>query len=162
MKTLPMPVITAKRLLLLTASGVMMSGAAAHLAVIGIGATGYAALGAPRGLVAMVGSSSYRPATTCIFIASLLMLGAIYGLSGAGLGPRLPGRRLILTLLGVGLVARAILLPIAVAWQPQTLVGICGKCQVVNGFVLFTSALCLFVGIAYAAGANFAQTLQSD
>jgi hypothetical protein len=133
---------------------IMALGAAAHLAVIGVGAKGYAVLGAPAGLVAMVETSSYRPAITCIFIASLLMMGAIYGLSGAGLVTRLPYRRLILTLLGVGLVARAVLLPVAVVWQPQTLVGICGRCQLVNGFVLLTSALCLFVGLAYAVGAN--------
>lgn len=132
----------------------MAFGAAAHLAVIGIGAHGYAVLGAPAGLVALVGTPSHRPAITCILIASLLMLGALYGLSGAGLIKRLPLHRWVLTLLGLGLMGRAVLLPIAVAWQPRTVAGICGRCQAVDGFVLLTSALCLFVGVAYAAGAN--------
>ena len=154
MKNPSIPLPSAQRLLLLSGSMIMALGAVAHLAIIGIGAKGYAVLGAPPGLVAMVDTSSYRPAITCIFIASLLMMGAIYGLSGAGLVTKLPYRRLILTLLGVGLVARAVLLPVAVMWLPRTLVGICGRCEAVNGFVLLTSALCLFVGVAYAVGAN--------
>lgn len=154
MKNPSLPVTTAQRLLLLSGSMIMALGAAAHLAIIGIGAKGYAVLGAPSGLVAMVNTSSYRPTITSVFIASLLMMGAIYGLSGAGLVTKLPYRRLVLTLLGAGLVARAVLLPAAVVWLPQILVGICGRCQAVNGFVLLTSALCLFVGVAYAVGAN--------
>jgi hypothetical protein len=43
-----------------------------------------------------------------------------------------------------------------VAWRPETVGGICGKCQSVNGFVIATSALCLLAGIAYAAGATLA------
>jgi len=143
-----------RRAYLLAASAVMVVGATAHLAVIGIGPRGYAALGAPAGLVAMVGTASYRPAATCVAIALLLLLGAAYGFSSVGFGPQLPGRRYVLPLVGAGLIARAVLLPVAAFLQPALLLGICGKCQVVNDFVLFTSALCLFVGAAYAAGGS--------
>jgi hypothetical protein len=50
-------------------------------------------------------------------------------------------------------MGRGVLLPIAAAWQPHLLSGICGRCQAVNGFVLLTSALRLFVGGGYMVGA---------
>ncbi len=131
----------------------MAMGALLHLAAVVIGANAYAWLGAPAGLVAMVGTASFRPAVSCFVIAGLLLLGSAYGFSGAGLGPRLPARRLVLSVIAVGLIARGILLPIAAAWQPHLLSGICGRCHAVTGFVLLTSALCLIVGVGYAVGA---------
>jgi hypothetical protein len=141
------------RMYLLASSSLMAIGALLHLAAIGIGANAYAWLGAPAGLVALVGTASLRPATSCVVIAGLLLLGSAYGFSGAGLGPRLPARRLVMSLIAVGLIARGLLLPLAAAWQPHLLLGICGRCQGVNGFVLLTSALCLIVGAGYAVGA---------
>ena len=130
------------RIHLVAASTVMAVGAAAHFAVIGIGPKGYAALGAPAGLVAMVGTASYRPAATCVAIAILLLLGAAYGFSGLGFGPQLPGRRYVLPLVGAGLIARAILLPVAAVWQPVLLRGICGRCEVANNFVTLQVPVC--------------------
>ena len=141
------------RMYLLASSGLMAIGALLHLAAIFMGANAYAWLGAPAGLVAMVGTASHRPAISCVVIAGLLLLSSAYGLSGAGLGPPLPARRLVLSLIAVGLIARGILLPITAVWQPYFLSGICGRCQTVNGFVLLTSALCLIVGAGYAVGA---------
>lgn len=141
------------RMYLLASSGLMAIGALLHLAAVAIGADAYALLGAPAGLVAMVGTGSLRPAVSVFVIAGLLLLGSAYGVSGAGLGPRFPLRRLVLSLISIALIARGILLPIAAAWQPFLLSGICGRCQSVNGFVLLTSALCLIVGCGYAAGA---------
>jgi hypothetical protein len=131
----------------------MAIGALLHIAAVVIGAKAYAFLGAPAGLVAMVGTGSARPTQSCFVIAGLLLVGAVYGASGAGLGPRLPAWRLVLFLFAIGLVARGVLLPVAAAWRPYVLSGICGRCQEVNGFVLLTSALCVFVGAVYAAGA---------
>jgi hypothetical protein len=131
----------------------MVIGALLHVAAVVIGAKAYAFLGAPAGLVAMVGTGSARPAQSCLVIAGLLLVGAVYGVAGAGFGPRLPARRLVLSLFASGLVARGVLLPVAAAWRPDVLSGICGRCREVNGFVLLTSALCLFVGAAYAVAA---------
>lgn len=142
----------ASRLPLLAASAVLALGAAAHLAIIGIGPPGFAAMGAPADLVALAGTASPRPAISCIAIACVLAVAALYGLSAAGLGPRLPGRRPIAVLIGIGLVARGVLMPLAIAWHPESVAGICGNCQSLNGFVLGTSALCLLVGLAYACG----------
>ena len=141
------------RIYLLASSCLMAIGALLHLAAVAIGANAYAWLGAPAGLVAMVGTGSLRPAVSCFVIAGVLLLGSAYGFSGVGLGPQLPARRLVLSLIAIGLIARGILLPVAAAWQPHLLSGICGRCQAVNGFVLLTSALCIIVGAAYAVGA---------
>jgi hypothetical protein len=141
------------RMYLLASSCLMAIGALLHLAAAALGASAFALLGAPAGLVAMVGTGSLRPAASCCVIAGLLLLGSAYGLSALGLGLRLPARRLVLSLIALGLIARGILLPVAVAWQPQLLSGLCGRCEAVNGFVLLTSALCLIVAGGYAAGA---------
>ena len=137
---------------LLATSGLMALGALVHLAAVAMGSNVYALLGAPAGLVAMVDTGSSRPALSCCAIAGLLLLGSVYGVSAAGIGPRLPARRLVLLVFAVGLIARGLALPVAAAWRPYVLSGICGRCQEVNAFVLLTSGLCLFVGAAYAVG----------
>ena len=131
----------------------MAVGALLHVAAIAVGARGYVLLGAPAGLVALVGTGSLRPAVSCLVIASLLLLGSVYGFSGAGLGPRLPACRPVLGIIAAVLVVRGIFLPVVAAWRPYLLRGLCGHCQAVNGFVLFTSVLCLIVGVGYALGA---------
>jgi len=141
------------RVYLKASAGLLVIAALLHLAAIALGANAYAFLGAPAGLIALIGTGSPRPAASCVVIAGALILGAAFGFSGAGMGPRLPFLRTVLGLFATILVARGILLPAAAAWQPQVLGGICGRCQSLNGFVLLTSASCLFVGIAYALAA---------
>jgi hypothetical protein len=135
-------------------SALLVAGALLHVAAVFIGASAYALIGAPDGLVAMVEIGSPRPALTALAIAGMLLFAAAYGFSGAGLGPRLPARRLVLALVATVLIARGVLLPVAAASQPQLLSGICGRCGSFNGFVILTSAFCLFVGGAYAIGAK--------
>lgn len=131
----------------------MLVGALFHLAIIAIGAKGYALMGAPAGLVAMLDAGSLRPALSCVVIAALLFLGAAYGFSAAGLVRRLPLRRLALALIAIVLLARGFILPALAAWEPQRLRGLCGNCESVNAFVLVTSGLCLFVGGGFAIAA---------
>ena len=141
------------RVYLLVAAGLMAIGALLHLVVVAVGADAYALLGAPDGLVAMVAAGSMRPAVSALLIAALLVVGSTYGFSAAGIGWRLPARRLVLAMCALGLVARGVVLPLVAAWQPSLLSGLCGRCESVNGFVLVTSALCLLVGGAYGAAA---------
>jgi len=54
---------------------------------------------------------------------------------------------------GAGLVFRGVVLPVVAAGQPQLLSGICSKCQEVNSFVIFTSAVCFLAGLVYLKGA---------
>jgi hypothetical protein len=141
------------RAYLLAVSALMAAGALFHLAIIAIGAKGYALMGAPAGLVALVGTGSLRPAASCVVIAALLALGCAYGLSAADVGPRLPARRPMLALVAAVFLARGLVLPVVAARAPELLRGLCGRCEDVNGFVLLKSGLCLFVGGAFALGA---------
>lgn len=142
-----------ERRFLLGASACLAIGAILHLWAVGVGAEGYRRLGAPAGLIALIDTGSLRPALSGAVIAAALLVAAAYGASAAGLGPRLPLRRPILSLIAAGLIARGLLLPVVAGWRPGLLRGLCGQCQSVNGFVLVTSALCLAVGCAYAIGA---------
>lgn len=144
---------TPVRTCLLSASGVMAVGAVLHLWAIAAGPAGYAVLGAPAGLIALLDTGSLRPAASCVVIALALALASAYGLSAAGVGPRLPLRQPALGVIAIGLILRGLLLPLIAALRPELLRGICGQCQSVNGFVLSTSLLCLVVGGGYALGA---------
>ena len=128
-------------------------GGVVHLAAIPLGAPWYALIGAPRGIVHMLGQGSLRPVVTCVAIAVLLAVWSGYGFSAAGLVRRLPAQRAVLAVVALVLISRSIVLPGLAAYAPSALTGICGRCQDLNGFVIATSALCLFIGVAYAAAA---------
>ena len=124
-----------------------------HLAAPLLGARWYEIIGAPAGLIRMLDHGSARPAITCLVIASTLAIWSAYGLSAAGHLRRLPVMRAVLSVVGVTLLARGLALPAMAVLAPDTLSGLCGRCQGINGFVLLTSALCLFVGAGYAVAA---------
>ena len=142
-----------RRTYLIVAGSAMVAGALLHIAIIFGGPNWYALFGAPAGLVAMASTDSLRPAVSCVIIALVLLACSAYAYSGAGLIRKLPGLRVVLALIGAGLIVRGVTFVPVVAWQPHLLSGLCGKCQEVNSFVLATSALCLFVGTGYAVGA---------
>jgi hypothetical protein len=101
----------------------------------------------------MLEQGSARPAITCAAIAALLSVWSAYGLSAAGIVRRLPAQRIVLGLVALALIGRGVVLPALAAYSPAALSVICGRCQQLNGFVLATSALCLFIGGAYAVAA---------
>lgn len=94
-----------------------------------------------------------RPVISCVVIASLLAVFASYAFSATGLIRRLPAVRMVLGFIGLALSARAIWFPILAAGDPQALGRLCGRCASFNGFVIASSALCLFIGIGYLLGA---------
>ncbi|MES2300416.1 MAG: hypothetical protein V4582_25500 [Pseudomonadota bacterium] len=141
------------RLYLIASAALCALGVIVHLAAIPLGAEWAAFIGAPRGLLPMLERGSVRPALTCILISSVLAIWSMYGLSAAGLLARLPALRLVLALSGGTLILRAFVLPVVAVWEPDALSDICGRCQQFNGFVLFTSLLCLFIGGGYALAA---------
>jgi hypothetical protein len=141
------------RVYVLVSAVLLAAGAAFHLAIIAGGATWYAFSGAPPGLTAMLAHGSLRPMLSCVFIASVLAACSAYGLSWVGTLSRLPALRVVLAFIAAGLLARGLLLPAAAALRPHLLLGLCGRCQAVNPFVIVTSALCLFAGGAYALAA---------
>jgi putative oxidoreductase len=149
----------------LYASGLLCAaGALAHL-LIPLGGPGwYSFFAAPPGLIAMAEAGLVRPAVTCAAIAAILFLIAAYAFSGLGLIRRLPGVRLVLAIVGLGLVARGAGFLVVAVSEPGLLARACGRCDELNVFVVSTSALCLFIGIGYLLGAwrPFRDTLTFD
>lgn len=141
------------RLYIIASAALCAVGVLAHLAAIPLGAEWYAFIGAPRGMLPMLARGSVRPAVTGVVIASVLAVWSAYGLSAVGLLRRLPAQRLVLALVGGALILRALVLPAVAVWEPEALSGLCGRCQQFNGFVLITSVMCLFVGVAYTVAA---------
>ena len=143
---------------LIAAGSTMLAGALLHILIIFGGPDWYSFLGAPAGLVQMVSSGSLRPAISCVIIAAVLFVCAAYAYSGAKLIRKLPALRIVLGLIGVGLIVRGVSFITVIIWQPGLLSGLCGKCQEVNSFVIITSAICLLVGIGYLTGASRAHS----
>lgn len=142
---------------LLASGSLCAAGALVHLALPLGGPDWYGFVGAPQGLVAMAAAGLARPVVSCIVIASILAVFASYAFSALGIIRRLPAQRLMLGVIGVVLSVRAVLLPAFVVANPRVLQFFCGRCGDLNGFVIATSALCLFIGVGYLVGA-WAQT----
>lgn len=138
----------------LFASGLLcVIGALLHLAIPLGGPSWYYFVGAPQGLVAMAKAGLARPAVTCIIIACVLCIFAVYAFSALGFVRRLPAVRFVLGIVGLGLVVRALWFPILAASNPSALGQFCGRCGSFNGFVVASSALCLFIGVGFVLGA---------
>lgn len=138
----------------LLASGLLCTaGALLHLLIPFGGPAWYAFAGAPEGLVAMATAGMARPVATCVVIASMLAVFSSYAFSAMGFIRRLPAVRVALALTGLALSARAAWLPILAINDPWALGRFCGRCSGLNGFVVASSALCLFIGIGYLLGA---------
>ncbi|RAP37756.1 hypothetical protein DID80_03570 [Candidatus Marinamargulisbacteria bacterium SCGC AAA071-K20] len=73
--------------------------AVVHLATIFIGTPAYDFLDAPQ-FGKMAANGSIIPAITTLFLVLLFSLFAWYGISTAGIGRKLPGRFVILSLIG--------------------------------------------------------------
>jgi hypothetical protein len=129
-------------------------GALVHLALPFGGADWYRFVGAPQGLVAMAGAGLARPIISCIVIACVLGVFASYAFSALGFIRRLPALRMMLCFIGSVLSVRALSFAVIAATDPRPLGYLCGRCSNLNGFVVATSALCLFVGIGYLLGAS--------
>lgn len=138
----------------LFASGLLCAiGALLHLAIPLGGPAWYYFAGAPQGLVAMAEAGLARPAVTCIIIACILCIFAVYAFSALGFMRRVPAVRLVLGIVGLGLVVRAVWFPILAVRNPSALGRFCGRCSSFNGFVVASSALCLFIGVGFMLGA---------
>ena len=94
-----------------------------------------------------------RPVISCVIIASLLIVFASYAFSALGFIRRLPAQRVVLCIIGVGLLVRALWFPVLAVQDPWALGRFCGRCSSLNAFVVASSALCLFIGVGYLLGA---------
>lgn len=143
----------ARRRWLLAAALLVALGALLHLAIPLGGPAWYAWFGAPDRLVDAAARGDARPWLTCIAIAAVLAIVAAYGASAAGAIRRLPLLRWMLLVFATGLLVRGLAFVPFALWFPQRLAQVCGRCDGVDGFVLATSAACLFAGVGYALGA---------
>lgn len=144
---------TIQRALLMIAAGVLALGALVHLAIPFGGPEWYAFFGAPPRLVALAQAGALRPVITCIVIATMLGVLAMYAFSGLGYVRRLPALRIVLGLAGLVLLARGLLFIPVAQWRPELLAVLCGDCGRVNVFLVATSALCVLAGAGLLAGA---------
>ncbi len=94
-----------------------------------------------------------RPVISCIIIACILIVFAVYAFSALGLVRHLPATRIVLSIIGLGLSVRGLWFPVLAFKNPSALGQFCGRCSSLNAFVVASSALCLFIGIGYLLGA---------
>ena len=138
---------------LLAAGLLCLAGALVHLAIPFGGPDWYEFFGAPPALAALAAEGRARPMITCALIAAVLLGISAYAFSALGRLRPLPGGRAVLLLVGLGLVSRGAAFPIVAMQSPWRLEQVCGRCDSLNGFVLLTSALCLFIGAGFLLGA---------
>ena len=122
-----------------------------HIAMIFGGPAWYRFFGAPESIVQMADTTSLYPVFVCVFIAAVLFIWSAYAFSGAGLIPRLPFLRIILTTISIALIIRGISFIPLMLISPEIFEGIT-SCQSVNAFLIITSAICLVTGLAYGIG----------
>jgi len=127
----------------LMAGGVLSAGAALlHIAIIFGGPAWYRFFGAGEGMARAAERGHARPALFAIGIAAILFVWAAYAFSGAGAIRRLPLLRTALVAISAVYLLRALApLPILLLWPER-----------VDAFLLWSSAIVLVYGLAYAIG----------
>jgi hypothetical protein len=127
----------------LVAGGALSAGAALlHVAIVFGGPGWYRFFGAGEGMARAAERGHARPALYAIGIAAILLIWAAYAFSGAGLIRRLPLLRTALVAISAVYLARALVpLPMLLFWPGR-----------LDAFVLWSSAIVLVYGLAYAIG----------
>lgn len=137
--------VLSSRPLVLAAAG-SFAVAALHLGIVVAGAPAYRFFGAGDGMARAAEAGSWRPAVITTGLALSFALWGWYGLSGAGIGPRLPLLRPALLIIATIYLARGAVLGYDL-YQLTTKFG--GRSP---KWTLF-SAASLLVGIGFAIGA---------
>jgi hypothetical protein len=116
--------------------------AVAHLACIALGAPAYRFMGAGERMARAVEAGKLQPVLVTLAIAAVLSCWAAYAFSGAGVIGELPLPKLVLPAIGAVYLARAFGYPLLRLMFPQNS----------NTFWLWSSGICLVVGLLYAGG----------
>ncbi len=154
-----MPVF-AKRYIIL--SGIVaLIGALLHIAIMIGGPDWYDFFGAPEDMVQMARSGNFRAPFTCLIIAGILLVFAVYAFSATALIKRLPLLRFITGLIATVLILRGLIFIPLILWKPEVLSGIC-DCRNIDMFIVITSLICFAMGIAYAMAAIFVDRAIAD
>jgi hypothetical protein len=121
-----------------------LSGVAAllHVAIIFGGAQWYRFFGAGEEMAAMAESGSWYPAIITLCIALVLFVWALYAFSGAGMIRRLPMLKAGLVVISVVYLVRGVILIPALIVKPE----------IVDGFLVWSSLICLGYGFSHAIG----------
>lgn len=133
-------------------SGGLITGAASllHLAIILGGPDWYRFFGAGEDMARLAARGSIYPVVVTAGIAAILGVWTLYALSGAGVIRRLPLLRLALPLIAAVYLARGVLgVPVVLFVEdPYT-----NELRAKMTFMVVSSAICVFLGLCYAAGA---------
>lgn len=113
-----------------------------HFGCIAFGASWYRFLGAGEAIAQLAERGDPRPTQMAAGIGAVLLVWAVYALSGAGAIPRLPFVRLVLVLIAAVLLARGTVFFALMPYFPG------------NSFTfwLVTSAICVALGLLHAIG----------
>lgn len=139
----------ARRWLLL---GGLLTGAASllHLAIVAGGPDWYRFFGAGERMARHAARGSPVPAAITLGIAAVLAVWALYALSGAGVVRRLPLLGPALALIAAVYLARGALgIPVVLLADDPYANELKGRMT----FMAVTSAICIVLGLCYAAGA---------
>jgi putative oxidoreductase len=132
--------------------GVAVAAAALlHLAIPIGGPDWYAFFHAPDRLVHMARTGSSYPLISCVAIAVILGVFALYAFSGAGAINRLPFLRPVLAFVAAIFVLHGIAFVPLILWYPYPLRAVCG-CHSVDAFIIVTSVVLFALGVGYALG----------
>jgi hypothetical protein len=126
-------------------SGAALTAIAAllHVGCIVFGASWYRFFGAGEGMARLAEAGSPVPALITVGIAAVLAVWSLYALSGAGLAPRLPLLRTGLCAITAVFLLRGVAGFALAALAP-------GERGV--GFWMWSSAICLGLGVLYLVG----------
>ena len=121
-----------------------------HIGIILGGPEWYRFFGAGERMARLAAHGSIYPAVVTGCIAAILGVWALYALSGAGVIRRLPLLRLALALIAAVYLARGILgIPaVMLIDDPYT-----NELKARTTFMAVSSAICIALGLCYAAGA---------
>jgi hypothetical protein len=124
--------------------------AVAHLACIFLGAPAYRFMGAGERMARAVEAGQRKPALVTLAIAAVLVAWAAYAFSGAGVIGPLPFTLFVLPAVSGVFLARAVGFPLLRPRFPENS----------TAFWLWSSGICLVLGLLYGIGAVHVWTAQ--
>ncbi len=113
-----------------------------HVAIIFGGPDWYRFFGAGEGMARAAERGSAQPAIITLGIAAVLLVWSAYAFAGAGVIRRLPLLRTALVAISAAYLARALVPMPMLLFRPE----------LIDPFVLWSSAIVLVYGLAYAVG----------
>ena len=113
-----------------------------HIWAIIAGPEAYASLGAPAEVIASAEAGGWYAPTVTLFIASVIMVWALYALSAAGYLPRLFFRRTALIAIATVLLLRGLILIPALIVMPEQ----------IGAFAYWSSGISFLLGGFFALG----------